>query len=178
MTALPFLLRNWKLIVGGLGLLVLGLLLADARSDARRWKGEAERFSGLYHGEKAAHAGTVSNYRAAAAKAERIQAEKVARVEAAQKAINERTASEYQAQLAAVRERYARLVRDAGKARTDPRTAEGVSVPEAPGAPAGIDGASGEGGLPPRDALIATETALRLVALQEWVRQQVGVSER
>jgi hypothetical protein len=45
-------------------------------------------------------------------------------------------------------------------------------MPGFPNAPSGADVASGKGGLPAEDALIASEIALRLKALQEWVRGQ------
>lgn len=44
-----------------------------------------------------------------------------------------------------------------------------------PHAARGADGAAGEDRLSDGDALIASEIALRLKALQQWVRAQEGV---
>lgn len=38
----PFLLRNWKLLIGGLALAVLGIMLASAKMDARHWRKKYE----------------------------------------------------------------------------------------------------------------------------------------
>lgn len=164
-------------VAGGIvvALLVTIGLLSWQLSDTR---GKLEDKRNELASEQAAHKQTATNFRLATAEAERRQAEKVARVEAEQKAITERTVDEYQDRIAAVRERYDRLVREAGKTGSNPRPAQGVQVPQASGASAGADGGAAQDRLPPADALIATEQALQLQALIQWVREQTGVKER
>ncbi|MEP9402053.1 hypothetical protein [Sphingomonas sp. VNH70] len=126
----------------------------------------------------AARAETVTlraDMRVAREDARRADLANVTRVRADQDAITKEVVADYEMELSAVRARVERLRRDAA-----PRAGGGGSapVPRSGSAPGGADPAAGEGGLPPlsdADALIATEQALQLAALIDWVEQQAAV---
>lgn len=119
----------------------------------------------------------------ARAKAKASDQANVIRVERTQTQVNEETSNDYQKKLADLRRRAdaLRLRRPATAANPGGGGKPRVSgVPDAAGGP---DGASGENGFPDgrldaADALIASEQALRLQALQEWVRRQAAIDRR
>ena len=151
----------------GAGLLILGLLIYGVVVTNQRDAARAQVVA-----EQKAHQATVANYRRAAAEAARRDAENKARVEAEQRAVNERISHEYEARIAAVREQYARLLRErAGAGSGGARVA---TVPQRGAAPARPDGAAPEDRFPLADRLIATEQALQLEALQQWARETMA----
>ena len=97
-----------------------------------------------------------------------------ARIERDQTIVSKETVSAYQSEIAALRRRAAERMR-AAAAAADPGGRRGAAVPGPPEPAGGADGAAGEDGLPAQDALTASEIALRLKALQDWVRRQAGV---
>jgi hypothetical protein len=127
--AIAFAFKHWRLILSSLGFLILGLMLAHAKQEARHWHGQSDRFEALYHSEQLAHQATIANYRAAAKQAEAEDAANKARVEHVQTRISKEVSNDYQAKLAALRARY-----DAIRVRS--------------GASAGDLGSSGDQGLP------------------------------
>lgn len=144
-------------------------MLALAIFAAIQW-GEARHYRKAFDNEREAHAATVRNYRAASAEATRQAEANVARVKSEQAKITEEITNDYQARIAAVRARAARL-------RNDPdQGGSGATSLPAPGtAPGGPDGAAPDHGLSAEERLIATEQAIQLEELQRWVREQSNV---
>ncbi len=164
-TALEWIWRNWKLVLGGLVVGVPGLMLVFAKADARHWRKLAEQ-------EKSAHALTVANYRAAAETAKRLDVENVARVKTEQTAITERTIDAYQVKLADSASRYERLRAQASGYLSRPVAAD-VSAARDTTCRA-VTGTGCEE-LP---ALLkaAQDNTDQLLALQAWTRAQTAVS--
>lgn len=127
----------------------------------------------------AAHRATIDNYTAASAKAQDDAKANAARVKAEQEKITDATLATYRADLLVLRTRFDRL--RASAARTDPRRADPAGLPAAGNAPGRAAEASGEdrlpaaGGLSLADALTASEQALQLNALIDWVEAQSAV---
>lgn len=139
------------------------------------WRGaerEADRYEALAASERAAHAQTVTNYRLAAKAAQEAAQANVERVEAEQERITANVTESYRALVADARNRYRLL---ASTAAANSGSADATHLPSTGTTPSGTDGAAAHSGLPADAALIATEQALQLLALQEWVRQQAGV---
>ena len=164
-SALSFAGRHWRVISAGLIVSALGLMLLLAKADARHWHKR-------YDAEAAAHKLTVAGYRKAAAEAEAADARNVTRVQTEQKEISDAVSTDYQRRLADVRARYDRLLSKAAANSGGGGGAAVFSVPEPAGRP---DAATPEAGLPAADALMASEQALQLRALQVWVEQQANV---
>lgn len=118
----------------------------------------------------------IANMRRAREEAARLDAENINRVRDAQDAITKEVVDDYEVRIADARRRAdaLRLQLDA-QARADPGSGGNATMPAVRGASARIDEAAGEGGLSVAERLIATETALRLIALQAWVEAQAGV---
>lgn len=119
--------------------------------------------------EKAAHASTVANYRAAAAEAARVQAENLTRVAAEQERINDETLASFDARLADARRR----LREAA-ARADPGRAGAAAVPGTGGGAGGAAETTGDL-LSSDERLIAAEQAIQLDELISWVERQAAV---
>jgi hypothetical protein len=150
------------------------VLLALLIHDRNRWKAKTAHYSELLSAERATHAATVANYRAAAEQARQADAANAARVKGEQAAINERTAHDYQSRIAAARAAAERLRRHAG-AQADPRDRGATPVPGLSAAAEGSAEGAGEDRLPEPDALIATEQAIQLDELIKWVRRQHAI---
>jgi hypothetical protein len=173
MTLLRFL--NPKGMAGLAASIVLALLLLIQKGETSHWKKQSGQFEQLYAREQASFAATVANYRAAAENARAADQANANRVAAEQRAINERTADDYEARLAAARAAAQRLRLEAATAAADP--GHGPATPM-PGLPAPAGGAAQDpqqDGLPPSDALTATEQAIQLDELIKWVRAQAAV---
>lgn len=151
-----------------------GLLLMLLVQDRNQWKAKTAHFAALLSAERSAHAATVTNYRAAAERARMQDAANVARVKAAQGQINQRSEDEYESRIAAARAAAERLRRDPAAA-ADPGRGRGPAVPGLSAAAAGAAQAARKDGLSPADALTATEQAIQLDELIQWVRQQAEV---
>jgi hypothetical protein len=124
---------------------------------------------------KAAHAQLQSDTRGKTAEAKAADAANVIRVERAQSSVSQETDRDYQAQLAALRRRYDALRLRTGAAQANPGGGGGAPMPGVPSPAGRADAAAAQDGLPPEDALIASEQALQLEALQSWVRGQAAV---
>jgi len=159
-------------IAGIAASLVLGLMLVVEKGETRHWKRESARFEQLYGGERAALAGTVANYRAAADAARAVDRANLARVAAEQRTINERTANDYEARLAAARTLARRLRGQAATAAADPGNRGAAPMSRLPAPAGGADEGAAQDRLPRADALIATEQAIQLDELIKWVRAQ------
>lgn len=127
--------------------------------------------------EQVAHAGTIAAFLEATAQAQRDAEANAARVQREQEIITDEVSRDYQVRLADLRLRFERLQSDA--ARADPGRSDPAHLP-------GLSGAAGRAhAAPPGDrlpaalsleaALIASEQALQLAALIEWVERQQGV---
>jgi hypothetical protein len=169
-----FRLLNPQGIAGLAASVILSLLLVAAKIDAHHWKKQSKRFEQLYRGEAQAHAQTVANYRIAAERARAADRANAERVHAAQASINERTANDLQARLAAARARADRLRRPA-QAPADPGGRRVAPVPGLSASSAGAAEAPGQDRLPDTDRLTATEQAIQLDELIRWVRAQAAV---
>ena len=159
-----------KLIAAIAGALLLALLIHDRN----RWKAKTAQIAELLSAERATHAATVANYRAAAERARNADAANAARVAGEQAAINERTANDYQSRIAAARAVDGRLRRQAAT-EADPRRRGAAPVPGLSAAAEGAAQGAGQDRLPQSDALIATEQAIQLDELIKWVRAQGAV---
>ena len=153
----------------------LGMLLLIQKGETRHWHKQSDQFEQLYQSERAAVAGTVVNYRAAAVQAQLADKANAERVAAEQRAINERTTNDYEARLAAARSRAQRLRGQAASAAADPGRGGAAPVPRLSAASDRAAQAAGKNGLPDQDALMATEQAIQLDELIKWVRKQAAV---
>lgn len=176
--------RNGPLLVCALMWAAHALILNPALREALR-QSEASRKA-----DAEVHEQTVKNFQAAVTEA-RLQAElNMARVETEQAAITEEIVDGYEARLADARARAQRIYRTDGLRGRSPTGAAGsgagaAGVPGVPVAPGRAGEAAGEDRLPAPgagtgelslpDALIATEQALQLDALIEWVNRQAAV---
>lgn len=129
--------------------------------------------------EKAAHKLTkaafkqqVSDYRAAYNKARADAVEAARTVEAEQERITHEVSADYQARLADVRARYSRLL---AEANADSRDAGEADLPGVSQPTGGVDEGPAYCGLSLEARLVASEQALQLQALQDWLRGQVAV---
>jgi hypothetical protein len=167
-------LLGWQGIAGIAVGLALAILLIVQMAETRHWKKQSASFEQLYHQEQAASAATVANYRAAAERARAADQANADRVAAEQRAINERTANDYEARLAAARAAAERL-RLQSQTAADSGDGGRAPVPGLSAAALSAPRAAGQDRLPQSDRLTATEQAIQLDELIEWVRAQAGV---
>ncbi|HUP66978.1 MAG TPA: hypothetical protein VM145_02030 [Sphingomicrobium sp.] len=158
--------------------LALAILLLMQKVETRHWRKQSAGFEQLYRAEQAAFAGSVANYRAAADQARAADRANAERVRAGQAAINEGSNHAFEIRLADARARARRLRHEAANSAADPGARRSAPVPGLPAAPGGIAQAPGENGLPPPDALTATEQAIQLDELIKWVRAQHEVDNQ
>ena len=164
-------LRLWREGAIGALLIALALLWIGKGMTERqnvRLKSELGQAEALIEQERA-----LARSRAAQAKAE-DQAH-AARVERDQDRVSKEVSNDYQIQLGDLRRRYDALRLHAAAPAADPDGGGAQTMPPISVAARGADGAAGEDRLPAADALIASEQALRLKALQDWVRGQEAV---
>lgn len=150
--------RLWPFALGAGLLLWIGILTMqrnDARADAQSARN--------------ALAATEANYRAAAARRKADDLANVQRVAAEQGLISKETTDEYEARIAALRTDFAERVRIA--TGTHSGGSGGAHLPSTAATPSGADETACETKLPAQDALIASEQAEQLIALQGWARR-------
>ena len=155
--------------------LALAILLVLQKGETRHWKKQSGSFEQLYRRSETAFAETVANVRAAADVARAADRANADRVPAAQHAINERTAHDFEARLADARARAQRLRIQSAGAATHPGARGGAPLPGLPAAAGLAAQTSGEDRLSGADALTATEQAIQLDELIKWVRRQHSV---
>ena len=153
----------------------LAVLLVIQKGETSHWRKESGRFEQLYEQQQSALATTVSNYRAAAQQAEAADRDNVLRVEADQRAINERTEDDYQARLAAARSLAQRLRDQSASAAADPRCGRAAPVPGLSAAAGRRAQAAAQDRLPLPDRELATDQAIQLDELITWVLRQHSV---
>lgn len=151
-----------------LGVALAALALLSLVQSRNYWRTRATA-------EAASHQQTVTNYRTAAAQAEAADAKNKADVEAKQRAVNERTARDYEARIADARANYERLRALTG---TAPRRAGPTSVSVVPGGTPGTPGAAADHGLSLAERLVATEQAIQLDQLIRWVNEQTKANAK
>ena len=140
-----------KLVIG----IGCALLLALLVQDRNRWKAKTAHYAELLAGERAAHSATVANYRVAADQARRADAANIARVQAEQAGINQRSKHDYQSRIAAARAADQRL-RGQQAAAAGPGRGGAAPVPGLPAAAGRADQAPGDHRLSDQERLIAT----------------------
>ena len=160
---------------------ILGASLAAAAilwliQSRDHWRDEAKANATLYQQAQAASAATVANYRAAAEQARREDTANLARVEAEQGAINERTQDDFETRIASARALAERLRQQAAAAATDSGAGGAAAMPGLPAAAGSAPEAADEDRLPKSDRLTATEQAIQLDELIKWVRAQSAVA--
>lgn len=112
---------------------------------------------------------TVAEVRAKTELLKARDAAHAARVERDQSKISQEKLSAYHSELAALHARHNALLMRTGKAQANPGSGGDAAVPGIPDASSGIDDSA------LKDRFLASEIALRLKALQDWVRGQQGV---
>lgn len=172
----------WRLIniqgVAGIAVgLCLAMFLVLQKGETRHWRTQSDGFELLYRGEQAAHLQTVANYRAAADAARAADRAHIDQVAAGDRALNQRISDDFQARLAAARLAAARVsaqrLRGAvATSAANPGARRTAVVPAPVAAPGGAAGAPAQDGFPGADRLIATEQAIQLDELIDWVEQQ------
>ena len=165
-------LLNPQGIAGLAAALCLAILLVIQKGDTRHYRKQAAEFEQLYHGEQSALAGTVASYRAAAEQARAADEANARRVRAAQALINERTSDDYEARIAVARATAQRLRVETASTSANSGRRSGAAVPSLPVATSGAASTTAQDGLSPEDALTATEQAIQLDELIEWIRRQ------
>ena len=173
MTILRFL--NIQGIAGLVASLALAILLVLQKGETRHWKKQSAGFEQLYRQSDAALAGTVANYRAAADAVRAADAANAARVAADQRAINERSADDFETRVADARARSGRLRGEAHGAAADSGAGGTAKLPGLAAAAGSAAQDPGQDRLSPQDALTATEQAIQLDELIKWVRAQAKV---
>lgn len=133
------------------------------------WRANSHLRDGI-KAERAAHAQTQANFRKAQDEAEAKQKANLARVAKAQEDITHETVTDYRARLADLHARYDRL-----RAQGNRSASGNDRLPAVSDTASRVDEAPGEDGLPAADALIASEQALQLDALINWVEAQSKV---
>jgi len=134
--------------------------------------------------ERASFAAFQAEVKARTEAARAADAAHAAAVEQAQDHISEETLHDLEARLGALRARYDALRLHAGTAAADSGGGGAAAMPGLPDAAGSADGAArkdrlpADGGLAAEDALIASEQALRLKALQDWVQAQAEVERQ
>jgi len=167
MTFLRFL--NVQGIAGIAVSAMLAILFVIQKVETSHWRKQSNQFEQLYRDEQAALSATVSNYRTAAAAARAAD-----RAAVEQRALNERTEHDFEARLADARTRAERL-RFGNAPGSDPRSGGTTSLSSLSSAAQDADGAANEDRLSRSDALSATEQAIQLDALIEWVKAQAAL---
>lgn len=136
--------------------------------------------------EQAAHLGTVNAFLAASKQAQKDAEANAQRVAREQETITDATVAEYRADLGDLRARFDRLRRARNPAAINSGSADPAGLPGVPAAAGRADAPAGQAGFPAPgdrqateltldDALIASEQALQLHALIDWVAAQSAV---
>lgn len=165
--------RNILAFIGWRGLLgivvaaflSIQLIAKDHQLDAAA--SSRDHFESLYHGEQGAHLQTKLNYMFAATKAREADAANKARAEAEQRANNERQKADYENRIARARADYQRLLHL--KAAGNPGSAGTAPVPGGSAPGSGASPAPQDNGLSLGERLIATEQAIQLDELIDYV---------
>ena len=168
-------LLNPQGIVGIATSLCLALFLVLQKGETSHWRKQSGAYEQRYRDQLTAFTRTVADYRAAAETARVADQANIARVNARQHAISERTEHDFEARLAAARSLAQRLRRETRTTTADPGTRGTTPVSVLPASSGGIARPTGENGLSAEDALTATDQAIQLDELIEWVKAQAAI---
>lgn len=169
MTAFALLRRFWPYIAAASTILALAIALMLTRSTLAGVKGDLAA-------ERAAHKLTISNVRAATATAKADDLANVVRVTGEQSSISKETTDDYTARIERLRADYAERLRT-GKAAVGESGSGKPDMPVVPATASRTDEASCPAPvLPVKDALVCSEQAEQLIALQAWVKRQSEVA--
>jgi hypothetical protein len=168
-------LLNIQGIAGIAASLALAILLLVQKGETSHWKKQSAGFEQLYRQDQSAFATTVANARAAAIEARAADMANAQRVAADQRTINERTEHDFEARLAAARAAAAQRLRGQSQAATDSGARRSAPVPGLSAPAGGAAQAAGKDGLSRSDRLTATEQAIQLDELIQWIRAQAKV---
>ncbi|WP_454599133.1 hypothetical protein [Qipengyuania sp. SM2507] len=151
------------------------------------WIAKAYRFETERDDERSAHRKTRGDYRAAQLAAAKMEADRLERVVQQQEDITDAIEVDYHARLADARARAERLRQELRSRAGAARPGGAVSLSGVPGTASGSDASAGDHRLPAggsfrrgpaeqleRD-LVATQQAIQLDALIDWVEQQATV---
>lgn len=158
-------------IFGSVALALL-MLVGFQSCKIDRIEGQRDKAVKLAKDEKTAHETTVTNYRAAALIAERIQADNLTRAASERAAIDERKINDLQAARDTADARYRRLLATAAKADTG--SASDPDLSAFADATCRAYAGTGCNELPAR-LKAAQDNTDQLIALQGWAREQAGV---
>lgn len=175
------LMSPWKGIAIGAGaiaaLAIGGVAVQTARIDGfafvEGYRPALTRATRQVDAERGAHRQTKANWIAAATAAEQAETARLARVERQQERISDDTARNYASELDALRARYNRLRAQAGTGAAG--AADRVAVRGLSAAAGGADAAAGDDRFSLERRLNASEIALQLDALIDWIERQAGV---
>ena len=170
MTLLRFF--NPQGIAGLAASICLAILLVIQKAETRHWTKRSAEFERLYDAGQVAHLQTLASYRAAAEQARRNDVANAERVLGEQAKINQETKNGLERRLAGAR--AGRLQRNS-EAAGDPRRGGAAPVPGISAPAVGVAHASVEDRLPRSERLMATEQAIQLHELIDWVRKQHSV---
>ena len=168
-------LLNPQGIAGLMTSVVLAALLLIQKGEARRWHRQSAQFEQLYRDEQRAFATTIINYGGAAETARALDRATGERVRREQQHISDRTNNDFEARIADARTRAGRLRGQSAVASADPGDRRAASMPGLPAAPGGADQAAAQDRLSLADRLTATEQAIELDELINWVKAQAAV---
>jgi hypothetical protein len=145
------------------------------RETAAGWHTLAGVNLNAFYEEQAAHAQSIENIRAASAAAQAEAEANAARIEAEQRAINERNARDFQNRLGSLRARYDQLVRlratggEPAPQRPGAGGADPADLPGVPAFPARADEAAGDPRLPQPGAATCPAGVICLTLEQAWI---------
>tara|TARA_R110002072_G_scaffold38314_4_gene110924 strand:+ start:30130 stop:30753 length:624 start_codon:yes stop_codon:yes gene_type:complete len=151
------------------------------------WIATADRFETERDAEREAHRTTKGNYRAAQFDAAMKEADRLKRVAQQQKDITDAIETDYHARLADARARAEQLRQELRSGAGAAGASRDLAVPGVPGAAGGSDAAAEDQRLPASGSfdrgpaeqlerdLVATQQAIQLDALIDWVERQVAV---
>ena len=125
--------------------------------------------------ERSNHQATKADYRFAQEQARLREEARLARVAAEQKEITDAVVLDYQQRLAAARAHAERLREELRAGAGAAGAASGERMPGAGDTAGGADEAPGDHRLSVEERLIATEQALQLDALIDWIERQKAV---
>ena len=168
-------LLNIQGVVGiAAGLALLALLVVQ-KVETRHWRKQSGQFEQLYRDQESAFARTVADYRGAAEAARATDRAAAERVRAEQRTIDERTSNDFEARLAAARDRAQRLQPGERPSAAD-RCARGATdMSGLSPTPCESAQAARQDRLPDPDRLAATEQAIQLDELIKWVGRQHAI---
>jgi len=160
-------------IAGLAASLILAVLLVIQKGETRHFRKESARYEKLYRDGEVERASLIADFSAASERARADDRANAARVAANQQAINRSSLDDYQARIADARARAERL-RQIPSA--DNRGSSGSApVPNLSLAADGTHEVTNQDRLPDAERLIATEQAIQLQSLIDWIRAQSAI---